>query len=72
MCLFLGQIKKSSSPSSCRTFPVFSVEYSVELAGGFSMGAALSLYYGYQYGRTLAGIFALSGFLNNDSAVYEV
>ncbi|KAI0239230.1 Lysophospholipase-like protein 1 [Lamellibrachia satsuma] len=39
--------------------------------GGFSMGAALSLYYGYQYGRTLAGIFALSGFLNKDSAVYE-
>ena len=44
----------------------------VKLAGGFSMGAALSLYYGYQYGRTLAGIFALSGFLNKDSAVYEV
>ena len=36
------------------------------------MGAAAAMYYGYQYGRTLAGIFALSGFLNTESAVYEV
>ena len=36
------------------------------------MGAAASMYYGYQYGRTLAGIFALSGFLNTETAVYEV
>ena len=36
------------------------------------MGAILSCYYGYQFGRTLAGIFALSGTLNKDSAVYKV
>ncbi|KAK2183975.1 hypothetical protein NP493_288g01038 [Ridgeia piscesae] len=41
------------------------------ILGGFSMGAAAAMYYGYQYGRTLAGIFALSGFLNTESAVYE-
>ena len=36
------------------------------------MGGALALYYGYQKGLGLAGVFALSAFLNKDSRVYEV
>jgi len=33
------------------------------ILGGFSQGAALSLYTGYQFGSRLAGIIALSGYL---------
>ena len=40
--------------------------------GGFSMGGALALHHGYRMGSGLAGVFALSGFLNESSVVYEV
>ena len=40
--------------------------------GGFSMGGALSLYYGLQYGKGLAGVFCLSSFLSNSSKLYQV
>ncbi|KAK3092540.1 hypothetical protein FSP39_004166 [Pinctada imbricata] len=39
--------------------------------GGFSMGAAMSMHLGYRYHRDVAGVFALSGFLNHGSSVYE-
>jgi len=39
--------------------------------GGFSMGGALSLYYGYTRGQNLAGIAAISSFLADSSAAYE-
>lgn len=41
------------------------------LLGGFSMGGALSLYYGLQRNSNLAGLFALSSFLNDDSKVFQ-
>ncbi|KPJ06339.1 Lysophospholipase-like protein 1 [Papilio machaon] len=41
------------------------------IVGGFSMGGALSLYTGYRWERNLAGVFAFSSFLNNQSIVYQ-
>ncbi len=39
--------------------------------GGFSMGGSLALHTGYHVNTDLAGVFALSAFLNKDSIVYE-
>ncbi len=36
------------------------------------MGGALSLYYGLQYGKELAGVFCLSSFLSHTSRAYKV
>ena len=36
------------------------------------MGAGMALHLGYRFKTNIAGVFALSGFLNDDSAVYEV
>ena len=36
------------------------------------MGGAMAMYYGYQRGLQLAGIFAMSSFLNSNSKVYQV
>ena len=36
------------------------------------MGGALALHFGYRFCTELAGVFALSSFLNEKSAVYEV
>ncbi|XP_076234396.1 lysophospholipase-like protein 1 [Calliopsis andreniformis] len=41
------------------------------IVGGFSMGGALSMYLSYKYQTSLAGCFAMSSFLNNNSFVYE-
>ncbi|CAH1792716.1 unnamed protein product, partial [Owenia fusiformis] len=41
------------------------------LLGGFSMGGAMALHVAYRHKRKLAGVFALSAFLNKDSAVYK-
>ncbi|KAK3593185.1 hypothetical protein CHS0354_039669 [Potamilus streckersoni] len=39
--------------------------------GGFSMGGALALHLGYRFLKNVAGVFALSSFLSNDSKVYQ-
>ncbi|XP_048736265.1 lysophospholipase-like protein 1 [Ostrea edulis] len=39
--------------------------------GGFSMGGGMALHLVYRYQRQVAGCFALSSFLNNDSKVYK-
>lgn len=39
--------------------------------GGFSMGGATALYTGLKWNTSLAGIFAISSFLNNNSFVYD-
>lgn len=39
--------------------------------GGFSMGGCLALHTAYRFTQGLAGIFALSSFLNKGSAVYS-
>jgi len=36
------------------------------------MGGALALHFGYRFCTDLAGVFALSSFLNENSSVYEV
>lgn len=41
------------------------------VVGGFSMGGCLALHFGYRFQRKLAGVFALSSFLNTNSAVYQ-
>ncbi|GJQ82339.1 hypothetical protein Trydic_g411 [Trypoxylus dichotomus] len=41
------------------------------IVGGFSMGGALALHTAYRNVPGLAGAFALSSFLNNESSVYE-
>ncbi|CAG4929333.1 unnamed protein product [Parnassius apollo] len=41
------------------------------IVGGFSMGGALSFYTGYKWEHNLAGVFAFSSFLNNNSVVYQ-
>lgn len=40
--------------------------------GGFSMGGCLALHLAYRFKRSLVGCIAMSAFLNNGSAVYEV
>ena len=42
------------------------------LSGGFSMGGALALHYGYRHRQDLAGVVAMSSFLNDQSAVFDV
>ncbi|XP_016389968.1 lysophospholipase-like protein 1 [Sinocyclocheilus rhinocerous] len=42
------------------------------LIGGFSMGGAMALHLVCRYHQDVAGIFALSSFLNKDSVVYQV
>nr|XP_023029747.1 lysophospholipase-like protein 1 isoform X2 [Leptinotarsa decemlineata] len=39
--------------------------------GGFSMGGALALHVAYRFNPGLAGVFTLSSFLNNDSAIFK-
>ncbi|XP_018327450.1 lysophospholipase-like protein 1 [Agrilus planipennis] len=41
------------------------------VVGGFSMGGALALHLAYRYLPDVAGVFALSSFLNNGSVVYN-
>lgn len=40
--------------------------------GGFSMGGGMAFHMAYRYQREVAGCFALSSFLNNESVVYKV
>ncbi|KAM9316855.1 lysophospholipase-like protein 1 [Gastrophryne carolinensis] len=41
------------------------------LLGGFSMGGAMAMHLAYRYHRDVAGVFALSSFLNENSIVYK-
>ncbi|KAM6467611.1 lysophospholipase-like protein 1 [Liasis olivaceus] len=41
------------------------------LLGGFSMGGSMALHLAYRYHQEVAGVFALSSFLNKNSAVYQ-
>lgn len=43
----------------------------ISISGGFSMGGCLALHSGYHLNNQLAGVFALSSFLNNDSIVFN-
>lgn len=42
------------------------------ILGGFSMGGGMAMHLAYRFHQDLAGVFALSSFLNKDSAVYQV
>ncbi|KAJ1157644.1 hypothetical protein NDU88_010349 [Pleurodeles waltl] len=39
--------------------------------GGFSMGGAMAMHLAYRHHQTVAGVFALSSFLNKSSIVYQ-
>ncbi|XP_028714181.1 lysophospholipase-like protein 1 [Peromyscus leucopus] len=41
------------------------------LVGGFSMGGCMAIHLAYRNHRDVAGVFALSSFLNKESAVYK-
>eukprot|EP00105_Crassostrea_gigas_P011445 XP_011427114.1 PREDICTED: lysophospholipase-like protein 1 [Crassostrea gigas] len=41
------------------------------IIGGFSMGGGMAFHMAYRYQREVAGCFALSSFLNNESVVYK-
>ncbi|XP_066467800.1 lysophospholipase-like protein 1 isoform X2 [Tiliqua scincoides] len=41
------------------------------LLGGFSMGGGMAMHLAYRYHKDVAGVFALSSFLNKNSAVYQ-
>ncbi|CAN2387446.1 Lysophospholipase-like protein 1, partial [Pristimantis euphronides] len=41
------------------------------LLGGFSMGGAMAMHLAYRYHRDVAGVFALSSFLNENSIVFK-
>ncbi|XP_029891501.1 lysophospholipase-like protein 1 isoform X2 [Aquila chrysaetos chrysaetos] len=41
------------------------------LIGGFSMGGGMAMHLAYRFHQDLAGVFALSSFLNKDSSVYQ-
>ncbi|XP_038073988.1 lysophospholipase-like protein 1 [Patiria miniata] len=40
--------------------------------GGFSMGGGMAMHLAYRFHHDVAGVFALSSFLNQDSVVYKV
>lgn len=42
------------------------------LLGGFSMGGCMAMHLAYRNHQDVAGVFALSSFLNKTSAVYQV
>uniref|UniRef100_A0A8C3P4Y9 palmitoyl-protein hydrolase n=1 Tax=Chrysemys picta bellii TaxID=8478 RepID=A0A8C3P4Y9_CHRPI len=42
------------------------------ILGGFSMGGGMAMHLAYRYHQDVAGVFALSSFLNKTSAVYQV
>lgn len=69
--------RDSSQPNHCRWVGFFVVliviecSFSMLLSGGFSMGGALAIHTGYHVNRELGGVFVCSGFLNNNSIVYE-
>ncbi|XP_038252084.1 lysophospholipase-like protein 1 isoform X1 [Dermochelys coriacea] len=41
------------------------------ILGGFSMGGGMAMHLAYRYHQDVAGVFALSSFLNKTSAVYQ-
>ncbi|XP_062911817.1 lysophospholipase-like protein 1 [Mobula hypostoma] len=41
------------------------------ILGGFSMGGAMAMHLAYRFHQQAAGVFALSSFLNKNSAVYQ-
>lgn len=41
------------------------------IIGGFSMGGAMAMHVGYRLKQQVAGVFALSSFLNDNSVVYK-
>ncbi|XP_033733797.1 lysophospholipase-like protein 1 [Pecten maximus] len=41
------------------------------ILGGFSMGGAMALHLAYRFNRDVAGVFALSSFINNGSALFK-
>ncbi|XP_010214849.1 PREDICTED: lysophospholipase-like protein 1 [Tinamus guttatus] len=41
------------------------------LVGGFSMGGGMAMHLAYRFHRDVAGVFALSSFLNKESSVYQ-
>ncbi|XP_069787355.1 lysophospholipase-like protein 1 [Narcine bancroftii] len=41
------------------------------ILGGFSMGGAMAMHLAYRFHQQVAGVFALSSFLNKNSAVYQ-
>ncbi|XP_055707194.1 lysophospholipase-like protein 1 [Phlebotomus papatasi] len=41
------------------------------IVGGFSMGGALAMHTGFHINQSLAGVFAISSFLNRGSIVYD-
>lgn len=45
---------------------------SLQLQGGFSMGGAMALHLACRYHPDVAGVYALSGFLNKDSVAFQV
>ncbi|XP_055495699.1 lysophospholipase-like protein 1 [Leucoraja erinacea] len=42
------------------------------ILGGFSMGGAMAMHLAYRFHPQVAGVFALSSFLNKNSVVYQV
>lgn len=40
--------------------------------GGFSMGGAMAMHLAFRFVPEVAGVFALSSFLNDNSATYKV
>ena len=42
------------------------------LVGGFSMGGCMAMHLAYRNHQDVAGVFALSSFLNKASAVYQL
>ncbi|XP_030051880.1 lysophospholipase-like protein 1 [Microcaecilia unicolor] len=42
------------------------------ILGGFSMGGAMAMHLAYKYHQDVAGVFALSSFLNKGSVVYQI
>lgn len=50
---------------------LLNVYCTIVIKGGFSMGGALALHTAYRWDPNVAGVFAFSSFLNDNSVVYK-
>lgn len=72
--IFFKYLKKTRIDTSCsELMPVFFFFCQIFASlGGFSMGGCMAMHLAYRNHRDVAGVFALSSFLNKASAVYQV
>ncbi|XP_064914570.1 lysophospholipase-like protein 1 isoform X5 [Columba livia] len=71
MCRGLTDVINDEIKNGIAKNRILIVMLTVKMTGGFSMGGGMAMHLAYRFHQDLAGVFALSSFLNKDSAVYQ-